>query len=944
MANPYETAIRITGDIKGFSAAMAIVSSLLTRTTSDVNRIKKGLESWNPAIAGATAAIGGMGLLKAIEGVERAGEKLVHAKVMFGAALPEHERAATLAQVTASAWTESSKNQRTVLSENVKMLKDLWTVTQDIQQSKIMLGPANLLKTTLASIGGVTGEEGDRKAFAAVRALDLAGRTTEKTLIPAMESLTRTAVALGDRFDIGSYLTQIQSAGPMRLGMSDKVLTEQFPILQVLGLGTRTGTGMYQLYRMWMGGGGALSSKQQLEAQEKYGLFSKEDEIRVAGGGGRMNFGRHLSIGSIGSVESSFKGFKAGSIFEAEKLYGPKSDLFQWAEDVRNKLLKPRGIDINDQDAMGKVIAEMARNNKLLAADLSELLIAVPHRQQLREQQLIDKMDPHVAQYINQNDPGAARSAFQAQLDNIQQAAGEYVVPTYMDTILKPITGLLNAVKELIHENPEQIKNWMLAISGIGASLVSLGTAALIGRFLPGGPFIVALGALGAALVAFGIIDPNKAKSAMLAITKDTGLFLEVMKGLSKDFAAWTKSLNGPESAREALKGVMGLNPRLRFGLESKTLPSEIHGPEDLERHRGQKELLYGRSYHPISGAFSDFPEMQGGRGSSSSVTKFIQEQARAIAKAIGEYFSVGTGTGGWPGLYSGGSGPHRGQRAILEGGVRDFLHPHYSGGTGRAHGQRSLLHGGVPAAHSAFGGGGWWTPDLQAYAFDYLTKNGVSALGAQGLIARWRDVESTGSGINASNSIGGGHWGIAQWGTARGGRNVPGTSLDQQLAKVVGELRGPEARAAGILNKAKTAWEAAQGASAYERAEGWNWNTLTDNFTSKTARGVGAIKSAIVSGLSAKAATALPHHLSVAEIGAWDQHAKHRDVFGHRRPVGSPPRAGGQQSQSHVYLDGRIVGELVENRITRRHLHTHGPGGHDGRRGLTPVDAWSVA
>ena len=50
MADPYATCIRLTADITGFSSAMAIVTSTLLRTMGDVNRIQKGLASWQSAI------------------------------------------------------------------------------------------------------------------------------------------------------------------------------------------------------------------------------------------------------------------------------------------------------------------------------------------------------------------------------------------------------------------------------------------------------------------------------------------------------------------------------------------------------------------------------------------------------------------------------------------------------------------------------------------------------------------------------------------------------------------------------------------------------------------------------------------------------------------------------------------------------------------------------
>jgi hypothetical protein len=1073
IANPYETAIRITGDVSGFSSAMAIVTGLLGRTVTDVNRIQKGLASWAPAIVGATAGIAGMGLLKAVEGVERAGEKLVHAKAMFAAALPEYERAATLAKMATAALKESGENQRTVLSENISALQDLWTITQDPKHAEALLKPFNLLKTTLASLGDrVGGAGGDKEILSAVRAFDLAGRTTAETLKSVTEQFIKTTVGLHGRVTGEMLLTQIQTSGPMRLGMSDKVLAEQFPILMALGLGGRTGASSYQLFRLWQGGGGNLSSKQQLEAQEKYGLFTKEDELRI-NPMHHLRFGKHLGIGSIGSVGSSFRGFKAGTVFEQEKLFGPQSDWFQWAEDYRKKLTG-MGYNIEDPNVMGRIVAEIGRGNKLLTSAFSELLMPGsvpgalgPHAQQLREQALIDKIDPHVAQFINENDPGAIRARAEAQWKNVKEAWGETIVPEYMAEIMKPLGGLLHSVVELIHENPTAVKNWTLAISGLGASLVGLGAATIIARFLPGGTFIVALGAFGAALAALGLISPNTAKTAMEAILKDTQYFIEGLKGTAKDVAAWIGSLGlGPAGK--------GPNPRLPFGMEGRAGPAvpKIYGPGEepgetapsespldfrrgllgkepyAERFKSRQHMLppmeeYLKGLHPTSGSFADIGAASS-PASSSSTMQFIHELASAIARAFGDYFGMkpGGGLGGIVGGIGGGGG----------GGGGGF--GGYSGGTGRAHGQRALLGGGTPGGQP---GGGEYNV---AGAYDLIKKAGGTNEEARTLAAIAQAESSGNPRVHNLN--------------ARTGDNSYGLWQINMLGRM-----GPDRRAKFGLSSNEALFDPATNArvalAMSRAAHGYgDWSTFNHGkyrkyLSSGTPMGSGAggedagaagaftagtdqvnnalsaarsmigqrsgapalqkyfheagvgINSAVTAWCAAFANATLKHagipgtgSLAASSFASWGKNAagegyKAGDILGHSkgwhghqwghtmmatgrslangmveviagdagkkvsrewvnpareqwhrrapgddasagapaasdRAVGAPPERKQHESRSHVYLDGRIVGELIEKHIVRRHAHTHGPSGHDGRRGLTPVDSWAVA
>lgn len=141
----------------------------------------------------------------------------------------------------------------------------------------------------------------------------------------------------------------------------------------------------------------------------------------------------------------------------------------------------------------------------------------------------------------------------------------------------------------------------------------------------------------------------------------------------------------------------------------------------------------------------------------------------------------------------------------------------------------------------------GWWTGTRQAHAYSYLISAGLSPHGAAGLVSRWANVESTGSGPFAVNPYSGA-FGIAQWLGSRLRAIKGNTDFNAQLAYVARELGSTESRAGAVLRTARTAQEGARGASMYERAEGYNSATGLDNWTSKTAAGVPGVL-AIVGG-----------------------------------------------------------------------------------------------
>lgn len=167
----------------------------------------------------------------------------------------------------------------------------------------------------------------------------------------------------------------------------------------------------------------------------------------------------------------------------------------------------------------------------------------------------------------------------------------------------------------------------------------------------------------------------------------------------------------------------------------------------------------------------------------------------------------------------------------------------------------------------------GWWTPERQQHAIQALVAGGVSPLGAAGLVSRWMNVESAvGPGsINPTS----GAFGIGQWLGARKPGISGDTDFDHQLAYVLRELHSSEGSALGSLNSASTPWDAARGASMYERAHGYNSALGTDDFTGRTAAGIsiGAPQTTIhVTGGADPQTTA--DYVLKGQLGVWD------DVF----------------------------------------------------------------
>jgi hypothetical protein len=131
-------------------------------------------------------------------------------------------------------------------------------------------------------------------------------------------------------------------------------------------------------------------------------------------------------------------------------------------------------------------------------------------------------------------------------------------------------------------------------------------------------------------------------------------------------------------------------------------------------------------------------------------------------------------------------------------------------------------------------------------------------------MVARWSNVESPNRGPTDYNLQGSGihhgHYGIGQWDPERGGGpEMLKQTFDQQLDHAIKELNEPSGaqhRARQMLDNAKTAMEAATGASQFERAGGYNRQTGTDAFTARTA----AAMAGVIGGTGAAAGQTDPH------------------------------------------------------------------------------------
>jgi hypothetical protein len=142
------------------------------------------------------------------------------------------------------------------------------------------------------------------------------------------------------------------------------------------------------------------------------------------------------------------------------------------------------------------------------------------------------------------------------------------------------------------------------------------------------------------------------------------------------------------------------------------------------------------------------------------------------------------------------------------------------------------------------------WTVVQKNNVMNQLIDGGLSPYGAAGLTSRWAVIENPGGDPGIFGGYKGRAFGHAQWLEPRRSdmwnwaldNGLDASHENTQVAYALYELNSSESVAGSYLKSAQDPWTAAKGASMFERAEGFSWNTGTDNFTRRTADAVPGI------------------------------------------------------------------------------------------------------
>jgi hypothetical protein len=330
--------------------------------------------------------------------------------------------------------------------------------------------------------------------------------------------------------------------------------------------------------------------------------------------------------------------------------------------------------------------------------------------------------------------------------------------------------------------------------------------------------------------------------------------------GAAAGWDAYRKNQKLPRDAKPS--GIFGGDAEMNFGAQygeqwGKKTPPPVLPPET----KSFIDALRNSPYQPM--AYRPDGDVAGGgsrSGTSEAINIIAVGTRKGVSDGMYDFYQLMKGDAGGGSIgairasfspsndNAGGGAAGLGGAAGAGSATRDFFKGYRNGGAGSDTGgggehQANVDPGdrlpesdGAPGGSKQGGGNiGWWSPQRRQQAIDYLKEHaGLSEMGAKGMVARWAGVEATqGPGeVNRSS----GAAGIAQWlGSRKQGFKLG--DFQSQLKHAADELNGPESKAGNVLKNAKTAYEAARGAAMFERAEGYNPRTGTDNWVGKTLR-----------------------------------------------------------------------------------------------------------
>ncbi len=536
MSNVFETGV-VIHLVDRVSAALGTIARSMATTNTACAALNARLQLINTRFTrGLVLAGGGMALAAPLISATKEAEKYQHQLNQMRSA---GMGVAEMSSAIGAAWSTSSKVITSGVTENLKVISDLRTITGNTKDAITFTPKFAKMQGAYASVlDGKLSKRSEELSFGAMKALDQIGQIENLPQISnGLDKMMKATVASLGRVVPTDFQNAWRFARQARFGYTDdfryKVLPEL--ILENKTIGGGSGSG---------GVGPMLNAGYKAVVQ---GVLN------------RVSAGKLASLGLV-PLGSILKTSTTGTTLQGGLL---NKELFarnplEWVkQEFIPRLAKANHIDPNDRDKLVQASNQVFKGNGMLGSFIGELI-----KKQLQFERfghLYDKADGIDAAYDRgqKNDPMANWKALHASFENLKVSIGEHILPVLIPMVNKLATGIQKAASYL-HDHPGITK----AIAGVTALasglLVLGGVASMVSAGVAGLQFVGA--AIGAALAPEIFITVAVAATALATVIKNWDKIMEYVRSHQKQLivvaAALAVSLNALGTALTWLKDI----------------------------------------------------------------------------------------------------------------------------------------------------------------------------------------------------------------------------------------------------------------------------------------------------------------------------------------------------------------------------------------------------
>ena len=615
MATAYDLAIRLSMT-NNVSPGLALIAKEMLGLEMSAERLDKAFGKMGKglmaAVGGAVALFGSYEIVKGLERVATAGEKLVHQQNVLYRATKDWNG---VLAITGDAFERITKAVPTATaSDVVRSYNELRSVMGSPERAKEVVPMSLRMEAVLENL---TGKSAEGEGFKLWRALEMKGITADSSKSDLADAtaaaMVRIIAGSGGKVDASIYQQLARRGGAAWIGATPEAIGPYSVMAADLG-GDGAGTSLMTLRQLLTGA--TSISRQQLDVFQRAGLIDMSKVKKVPGS-------NSMQV-EPGAIEGSLEG---------------QNNIYAWAQQIAPKLHKLAGEiaqkdGLKESQVFDSLIAKIGRNRNAIkmltmftdpsfvdqinkdlqiwdqTMGLNEGYAAMLGKPDSSPHGLEDPMQAarraqlEKADAASKGDYLATMKAMDAQWHSLLEAVGGPVARGAIP-IIQGLTSALTTMAEFASNHPVMVENFAKGALAIAGVLAVVGTAAIAyAAFMIAGPVATGAAALASVMAVLAAINFDAVVVAL------------------KAFAA------GIRAAIGAIQGAASMLPSIHIG--------EVNPGNALPSAAGRdwnafKHLFQHNSY-----------TTPGSPGSSGSTTihASINVDGRQLAMATSEHIS----------------------------------------------------------------------------------------------------------------------------------------------------------------------------------------------------------------------------------------------------------------------------------------------------------------